>query len=125
VAIERRTCKHLRKLRGDAAEEARVGNTLAVAAPAKASKDDSNVPPLLLAESWDHVLDPTGWLMSEKLDGVRAYWKAWIQYLFCQGLPPGVRVGASGNAKSTKPLRSLSIVALSLSLLLRFVFSAS
>ncbi len=25
VAIERRTCKHLRKLRGDAAEEARIG----------------------------------------------------------------------------------------------------
>ena len=25
IAIERRTCKHLRKLRGDAAEEARVG----------------------------------------------------------------------------------------------------
>ena len=28
VAIERRTCKHLRKLRGDAAEEARVGQDL-------------------------------------------------------------------------------------------------
>ena len=25
IAIERRTCKHLRKLRGDAAEEARIG----------------------------------------------------------------------------------------------------
>jgi DNA ligase-1 len=29
---------------------------------------------VLLAESWDGVLDPTGYLMSEKLDGVRAYW---------------------------------------------------
>ena len=28
IAIERRTCKHLRKLRGDAAEEARVGQDL-------------------------------------------------------------------------------------------------
>ena len=28
TAIERRTCKHLRKLRGDAAEEARVGAAL-------------------------------------------------------------------------------------------------
>ena len=25
IAIERRTCKHLRKLRGDAAEELRIG----------------------------------------------------------------------------------------------------
>lgn len=74
LPIEQRTCKHLRKLRGDAAEEARVGNALPVAAPVKASKDDSNVPSLLLAESWDNVLDPTGWHMSEKLDGVRAYW---------------------------------------------------
>ncbi len=30
-------------------------------------------PPLLLAHSWDDE-DPTGWWMSEKLDGVRAYW---------------------------------------------------
>ena len=29
---------------------------------------------VLLAESWDGVTDPTGWWMSEKLDGVRAYW---------------------------------------------------
>ena len=28
TAIERRTCKHLRKLRGDAAEEARLGGAL-------------------------------------------------------------------------------------------------
>src|SRR5712672_3739270 len=27
-AIEKRTCKHLRKLRGDAAEEARIGGAL-------------------------------------------------------------------------------------------------
>ncbi len=29
---------------------------------------------VLLAHSWDGVQDVTGWLMSEKLDGVRAYW---------------------------------------------------
>jgi DNA ligase-1 len=29
---------------------------------------------VLLAESWDGVQNITGWLMSEKLDGVRAYW---------------------------------------------------
>lgn len=29
---------------------------------------------VLLAHAWDGVMDPTSWLMSEKLDGVRAYW---------------------------------------------------
>jgi DNA ligase 1 len=72
VGIERRTCKHLRKLRGDAAEEARIGNAL----PAKPKQTDgaTAAPPLLLAESWDFVTDPTDWWLSEKLDGVRAYW---------------------------------------------------
>jgi DNA ligase len=72
IGIERRTCKHLRKLRGDAAEEARIGSALP--APAKVKSGDSNAPALLLAESWDNVLDPTGWWLSEKLDGVRAFW---------------------------------------------------
>src|ERR1700741_1277875 len=71
TAIEKRTCKHLRKLRGDAAEEARIGT--AMPAPTKA-KEEGNAPALLLAESWDCVTDPTGWWLSEKLDGVRAYW---------------------------------------------------
>ncbi len=77
VAIERRTCKHLRKLRGDAAEAARLGS-----APeprperpeAEGEEEVSEGPPLLLAERWDNVQDLTGWWMSEKLDGVRAYW---------------------------------------------------
>jgi len=30
--------------------------------------------PLLLAHTWDEEQDMTGWWMSEKLDGVRAYW---------------------------------------------------
>ena len=52
--IERRTCKHLRKLRGDAAEEARIGGALPQK-PAKATAEGeeaagSTVPPLLLAE---------------------------------------------------------------------------
>ncbi|CAF0973497.1 unnamed protein product [Adineta steineri] len=29
---------------------------------------------VLLAETWNDNIDPTGWWMSEKLDGVRAYW---------------------------------------------------
>jgi DNA ligase-1 len=80
VAIEKRTCKHLRKLRGDAAETARVG---AAAAPAPKKKTvtsptgetiETTGAPVLLAETWDGTLDPTGWWLSEKLDGVRAYW---------------------------------------------------
>src|SRR5438270_7090472 len=71
VAIERRTCKHLRKLRSDAAEEARIGS--AVPAVPKVTSA-VNAPPLLLAESWDGSSDPAGWWLSEKLDGVRAYW---------------------------------------------------
>ena len=71
LPIERRTCKHLRRLRGDAAEEARVGDALP--ARAKASDSPRAAPPLLLAEFWDGVTDPRGWWLSEKLDGVRAY----------------------------------------------------
>jgi len=74
IGIERRTCKHLRKLRGDAAEEARIGAALP-ARPVKAADGEGDAgPPLLLAETWDTATDLSGWWMSEKLDGVRAYW---------------------------------------------------
>ena len=70
VPIERRTCKHLRRFRGDAAEEARLG-----ALPVRATSRSKEGPPLLLAQSYDPAVhDPTGWWMSEKLDGVRALW---------------------------------------------------
>jgi DNA ligase-1 len=74
LPIERRTCKHLRKLRGDAAEEARVGSAVPPARKAAGDAEEKEGPPLLLAEPWDHAADPTGWWMSEKLDGVRAFW---------------------------------------------------
>jgi DNA ligase-1 len=85
IAIEKRTCKHLRKLRGDDAEEARIGGTLPQR-PAKAAEgsDEESGPPLLLAESWDNTTDLTDWWMSEKLDGVRAYWDG-KQFLSRQG----------------------------------------
>lgn len=82
IGIERRTCKHLRKMRGDAAEEARIGSALPV--KPKEADTESTAPPLLLAESWDNALDPTGWLLSEKLDGVRAFWDG-KQFLSRQG----------------------------------------
>ncbi len=72
TAIERRTCKHLRKLRGEDAECERLGGEL----PARAvrAKREADGPPLLLAQTWDSATDLSGWWMSEKLDGVRAYW---------------------------------------------------
>lgn len=86
VGIERRTCKHLRKLRGDAAEEARLGAALPTKPTPKAGEKGEAMaaPPLLLAESWDCLTDPTGWWLSEKLDGVRAYWDG-RQFLSRQG----------------------------------------
>jgi DNA ligase-1 len=85
-AIDVRTCKHLRKLRGDAAEELRIGGALPqrpVKAKAGGGEEDSG-PPLLLAESWDNAADLSDWWMSEKLDGVRAYWDG-KQFLSRQG----------------------------------------
>jgi len=83
IAIEQRTCKHLRKLRGDAAEEARVGASPA-RVPKAAEGEETAGPPLLLAERWDNAEDLSGWWMSEKLDGVRAYWDG-KQFLSRQG----------------------------------------
>jgi len=71
LGIEQRTCKHLRKLRGEAAEKERVGQLPARTAP---SAEKPEAPPLLLAHRWENDQDLTGWWMSEKLDGVRAYW---------------------------------------------------
>ena len=89
IAIEKRSCKHLRKLRGDAAEEARVGGALpqrpvrtTQSADGEGAEDSG--PPLLLAESWDNAADLSDWWMSEKLDGVRAYWDG-KQFLSRQG----------------------------------------
>src|SRR5688572_30426722 len=73
IAIEKRACKHLRKLRGDAAEEARVGGALPQR-PARAraggegeSEGEADAgPPLLLAESWDNAADLSDWWMSEQ-----------------------------------------------------------
>ena len=71
-----RTCKHLRKLRGDAAEEARLGDLLTPPKRTTSDEDDDAAagPPVLLAERWDNVTDLAGWWLSEKLDGVRAWW---------------------------------------------------
>jgi DNA ligase-1 len=101
IGIERRTCKHLRRLRGDAAEETRVGRDAPpVPGPEgdEGASEEKTGPPLLLAERWDNAQDLAGWWLSEKLDGVRAYWdgKSLISRLgnrfhapdwFLEGLP--------------------------------------
>ena len=76
IGIERRTCKHLRKLRGEQAEEDRIGEALpARPEPTAGGQDEPGAGPgLLLAQSWTNDVDLTGWWISEKLDGVRAYW---------------------------------------------------
>ncbi len=81
ATVDRRTCKHLRAYLGDAAESARVGAAL-VTRTAKVKRNteaddggaDDAAAPVLLAHKWEVDHDPTGWWMSEKLDGVRAYW---------------------------------------------------
>ncbi|MBL9094693.1 MAG: DNA ligase [Planctomycetaceae bacterium] len=82
LSIERRTCKHLRQYRGEAAETARVGGA---ASPAvKPAAEPSKTPAVLLAETWDGEKDVAGWWLSEKLDGVRAVWTG-KQFLSRQG----------------------------------------
>ncbi|MCE9545459.1 MAG: DNA ligase [Planctomycetia bacterium] len=88
IAIGRRTCKHLRKYRGDAAEQERIGSPPpARAATGSDANDDSEKaagPALLLAHTWENDVDLAGWWLSEKLDGVRAYWDG-KQFLSRQG----------------------------------------
>ena len=82
IGIEQRTCKHIRAYRGDEAEKARLGDVALAGKPARAKKadgeegeeDGKDAPPLLLAHKWEMDIALEGWWMSEKLDGVRAFW---------------------------------------------------
>ncbi|HSO38573.1 MAG TPA: hypothetical protein VLT33_38855, partial [Labilithrix sp.] len=80
-AIERRSCKHLKALRGEEAERLRVGGpaaaggtttatTTTTTTTAAVSRGEGVAPALLLAHTWESDVDLTGWWMSEKLDGV-------------------------------------------------------
>jgi DNA ligase-1 len=75
LPIERRTCKHLRQFRGEAAEQHRLGS---LSTPCRRADDTAkpakSVPWLLLAQNWSGDVDLADWWLSEKLDGVRAYW---------------------------------------------------
>jgi len=71
LPIEQRTCKHLRQVRGEQAERTRLPDGI-YSRPV--SPDKIAAPKLLLAETWDARTDIAGWWLSEKLDGVRAWW---------------------------------------------------
>jgi DNA ligase 1 len=84
LAIERRTCKHLRAYRGDEAERQRLGDALPQKPQKRASEAASAGPELLLAHTWQNDVDLSDWWMSEKLDGVRAWWDG-RQFISRQG----------------------------------------
>ncbi|MFO0722540.1 MAG: DNA ligase [Myxococcota bacterium] len=73
LPVELRSCKHLVAVFGEEHEKKRTGGVPARAVKAK-SNPEGKAPPLLLAHPWDGEQDLVGWWMSEKLDGVRAYW---------------------------------------------------
>jgi len=74
LPINKRTCKHIRKVRGDEAETERIGGSLTMRAPKTNGKVQAVPPAVLLANKWTPDIDPTGYWMSEKLDGIRAIW---------------------------------------------------
>jgi len=75
-----RTCKHLKAYRGAEVEAQRLTSVGASSPPERVPRVTATgevegpEPPLLLAHPWDNQQDLTGWWMSEKLDGVRAFW---------------------------------------------------
>ncbi|GAB9467667.1 Wrky transcription factor 19 [Globisporangium polare] len=87
-----RTCKHLKEMLGDEYEAARTKSFSTVVPRASASakttspknqgggspkRAKSAAPKVLLANKWEREKhDPVNWWISEKLDGVRAFWDA-------------------------------------------------
>lgn len=79
--VDMRTCKHLRAYLGEESETKRLGALPSRAASTRSASGKSGpvnkkdtAPPVLLAHKWETEHDPKGWWMSEKLDGIRAYW---------------------------------------------------
>ncbi|GFO25016.1 DNA ligase [Plakobranchus ocellatus] len=70
--INERTCKHLKEYLGEQFEKARVEKNTK---PKKAHISSHINISLLLAHKYEEkTTDPRGWWISEKLDGVRAFW---------------------------------------------------
>ncbi len=70
-SIDQRTCKHIlaQGFTSDTMVQVEAGEASLPEPPA-----EKDVPPVLLAHSWDNAQDLTGWWVSEKLDGVRCWW---------------------------------------------------
>ena len=72
-AVDKRTCRHLRAYLGTEFENDRIDfDPEEKPNPSRAQKH-KNVA-VLLAHKYTEGVDPTGWWLSEKLDGVRAFW---------------------------------------------------
>uniref|UniRef100_K3WC20 SWIM-type domain-containing protein n=1 Tax=Globisporangium ultimum (strain ATCC 200006 / CBS 805.95 / DAOM BR144) TaxID=431595 RepID=K3WC20_GLOUD len=86
-----RTCKHLKQLLGEEFEAVRAkdsstaprASTLSAkgksgsGSPKKTASAKLSAPKVLLANKWERKKhNPANWWISEKLDGVRAYWDA-------------------------------------------------
>ncbi|KAG7395917.1 hypothetical protein PHYBOEH_003042 [Phytophthora boehmeriae] len=72
-----RTCKHLKQLLGEEfeTERARGSATAPRGTGSGRAVVKTTAPKVLLAKKWERKSnDPVGWWISEKLDGVRAYW---------------------------------------------------
>ena len=88
--VNPRTCKHLKALRGEAAELSRLGGSHSVfyasgnkvaggagSSSSNAAASDINkevADSVALANSWDGSAGLPGWALSEKLDGQRCLW---------------------------------------------------
>lgn len=70
--ISSRVCKHIIQIIGKEAVEKYLGRK--VEDKPVNNKAPKIAPNLLLAELWTPDVDPTGMLMSQKLDGARAFW---------------------------------------------------
>lgn len=86
--IQATTCRHLKEVRGEEAEAIRCASSAGIVAnPSSKNNKNAGIPgKISLAQKWKLSLNPTGYYMSEKLDGMRAYWdgtKLWTR----SGLP--------------------------------------
>ena len=86
--VQAASCKHLKQVRGEEAEAVRCQASAGIVSnpSSKGNKNTSITSRISLAQKWKPSIDPTGYVMSEKLDGMRAYWcgeKLWTR----SGLP--------------------------------------
>lgn len=91
--VSHRSCKHIESVRGATAERKRLAASAAIVTSSKKTSAAATVdagkatgeklpPALLLANKWEERVDPTGWWISEKLDGMRAFWDPTKRCLF-------------------------------------------